>query len=89
MLCRILRRSLLSLEEMGMVFKVARLFLKRSGLTGAISGIFLQYLVDVSWSMVSFSYVIKVFRCFVPFLLQVQVMMSVSWLVLGDVCSSW
>ena len=37
--------------------------------------------------MVSLSKFMSDLRCFVPFFLQVQVMMSVSWSVLGEVCS--
>ena len=69
-----------------MSFSVLKLFRKMSSFVLEISGIFLQYLVDVSWSIVSLPYCMRDFRCCVPFFLQVQVIMSVSWLVLCVVC---
>ena len=51
-LCLIFRMSLLSFEDTGVVFNCFRLFLKVSCSVSLISGILLQYLVEVSWLIV-------------------------------------
>lgn len=48
-LCLIFRMSFLSLEDIGMEFIYLKLFLKVSWSVVSISGILLQYLVEVSW----------------------------------------
>ena len=88
-LCFIFRVSLLSLDERGRELRYLKLLRNTSWLMSFMSGILLQYIVEVSWFIVRFVYLVRFLMYFVPFLPYDHEIMSFSLWVCGTVWSRW